>query len=255
MALSISFSAVVPSQDYHVLIWSLSEHDPSWAVRITRGHTEQGPHDVVIVAALPTTATRIVDDLLPDTQRRWVGYTYRLHVIDTSTGDAVKTATASTPSPDSPYALRLADLIRRRLRESHGQPWHFLHRKNSGQRCPDCYDTARRRRTASQCDTCYNTTYVHGYDIPYPVFISAFPSAEAIQKNIFAEVEPSQTTLWTSNDPDLSVGDLLIEENNRRWRVVQINDNEYRRSVFRQNILADEVSQDDVVFDLSLIHI
>ena len=242
-----------PSRRYNVIQYAWTGDEPlpdDVTIRIVRGENAQ-QQDTVVISGISPSQARIVDDDLPPQNRLWQRLYYRVGVFRGNT--LLAQVVSPTGDVTSPYALHLADVVRTHLRKTHGRTWHFFRRKTHGIRCPDCYDKDMRRRTKSNCATCYNTTYVDGYDPPIPVCIGALPSAEAVEKGIFAEVEHSSTTLWITNDPDVHRGDLFIEPGNRRWRVARMQPREYKRTRYRQDILADEIKKDDILFTLSVL--
>ena len=82
------------------------------------------------------------------------------------------------------------------------------------------------------------------------VYLGTLPAAEVIQKQIFADIAISNTTFWITNELDARNGDVFVENNNKRWRVVEVHNREYRRTVYRQDLRVDECSPDDIIFQL-----
>ena len=188
-------------------------------------------------------------------RRRWEDTFYKVVIKRVRTGEddeILESEIHGAMEGVSPYAVQLASICRMRLRQVTGQRWWYYRRKTSGPRCRTCYDTTRKRVTKSNCRACYGTTYEGGYDPRQQLYLGTLPAQEMIQKQIFADIEASATAFWTTNEYDIHIGDLLVEHNNRRWKVTEVNNREYQRTMYRQDLRVDEVSPDDIVFQIPL---
>jgi len=127
-----------------------------------------------------------------------------------------------------------------------------------GQRCPHCYDgsdkgkghTSQRQR--SHCLTCYGTTYVRGYFDPIEIFIQIDPSAKSNQVLPMAERQQSDTSARLPNFPLVKPRDIIVETENRRWRVVRMTPTERLRSVVHQELVLHEIAKGDIEFQLPI---
>lgn len=219
-------------------------------IRITRGNTWEGPHNEVVADNLPGDTFYIFDDDVPPPAKRWERVVYRVEVIDRDTGNTLAQQ-AATAADIFPFGIVLADKHRNFLKSTHGKALYHLERKTQGIRCSACYHPIRRRIQSSDCEKCYGTAYEGGYNDPYLTNVGVILATEAIRKEIFAEIEPSQTRIWASNDPVIRSGDIFIEKDvNKRWQVVDINPRAYRGTLYRQDCLIDEIDPDESVFKL-----
>ena len=235
---------LIPSTSFLAIHWDLEGYDSPSTVRITIKRSGKRS----LLADLPGTARCFVDENLPD-RNRWPRLKYTIEASDGRTGERATAVARPTP-PEDTRGLAWADQLRLRLDTTHGTPCWHLPKKSFGDRCPSCYDVVRKRVVRSDCEVCYGTTFVGGYDDPESLNISFSASAEVRKKASFADLEPSQSVCWLANYPDMRPGDLVIEPENRRWNVVNVENYEYLRTRIRQVCLLDEVSPTDVQFQI-----
>lgn len=183
------------------------------------------------------------------TQRKWPAFEYRVRIV-TADGATAYDKTVGVSRKKDPLGLALSDQVRKIVQQVTGIPVWFLSKKTWGDRCPTCFDEVRQRTGQGHCATCFGTTFTGGYGAPLPTHVSFSPNQEQIQQAGFAEIEPSQATIYLSHWPNLSVGDLLIEEDNRRWRVIQVQNTERLRTTFHQMAVVDEVESTSIEFSI-----
>jgi hypothetical protein len=125
-----------------------------------------------------------------------------------------------------------------------------------GQRCPNCYDgpdrgkgfTSQRRR--SRCVTCYDTSFVRGYHSPIEIFMQIDPSDQAVQTLPVGETQQTDTSARLPNFPQLKPRDIIVEAENRRWRVVKVKPTERLRSIIHQELVMHEITPGDIEFQI-----
>lgn len=127
-----------------------------------------------------------------------------------------------------------------------------------GQRCGNCFDgpskgkgfTSQRRR--SNCVTCYDTGFVRGYFDPIEIFMQIDPSPKAMQRLPLAERQQVDTSARLPNFPLVKPDDIIVEAENRRWRVVKVIPTERLRSVVHQELVLHEIVKGDIEFQLPI---
>ena len=60
------------------------------------------------------------------------------------------------------------------------------------------------------------------------------------------ETHPSPTVFWAGHYPKLKPRDVLVEQTNKRWRVVDVNFTEKRREIGHQIVRAVEILRGDI---------
>lgn len=135
----------------------------------------------------------------------------------------------------------------------------FIYKKqtDSKTRCPDCWDEVLKRVTKSNCQTCHGTGMigkgVGGYYNPTYTWIDYSPDPELVQTTQWGKVEPTQTDIFMSNYPRMSVGDIIFElTTDKRWRVINVRDTEKRRTKMLQIVRLDLINKDQVEYTIKV---
>lgn len=118
-----------------------------------------------------------------------------------------------------------------------------------GQRC-DCFDPNTSRRTRSQCNTCYDTGFVGGFHAPIQTYAQIDPHGKIKRHQLLADGEPIDTTARLANFPPLKPRDILVETENRRWRVGQVRVTEKLRAPIHQEVSLHMVPPTDIEYRL-----
>lgn len=109
-------------------------------------------------------------------------------------------------------------------------------RRNSGQRCPACWDDVEQLVTRHDCPTCFGTGQLGGYYPPIKVLIRYLPE---IKRNTTGEQlqEFSYTEAHMANYPKVQPGDILFEISAGRWFMVnEIEQTEIGRALVSQTL-------------------
>lgn len=228
------------------LSWQLVDPAPSYAAARIELFRSQDHSLGQRLAELPGDSHGFVDREAP-TWRLWTRLRYTVRAV---AGEEQTEAVVTLSPPGNSMGLALADQIRRLLRAQMGIACWQAPRKAFGDRCPDCYDEVRGRPTRSHCATCYDTSIRGGYGAPERLYVGFRPGEEIVEQAGFTEHADSQAVCWVANYPDLGAGDLLIEPENRRWRVVKVQPFERLRTCFRQVALVDEIERDQIEYEL-----
>jgi hypothetical protein len=101
-------------------------------------------------------------------------------------------------------------------------PVKLLIKNRSGVRCPVCWDEELQQVTKSRCLTCYSTGYTGGY-YPLDVYISFTEPgfSERFDITDVQDVQQGVTTAWAPNYPLIQSSDVIVDEFNRRFIVLQ----------------------------------
>ena len=239
-----SSSARVLSNSFMALSWKVVDPVPSYAGVTVEVFRSQGSGLGERIAELPGDADRFIDRDVP-TWRIWQRLRY---TVRASSAEREADAAFAPGRPGDQMGLALADQLRNLLVAQMGLPCWHAPRKDFGDRCPDCYDETRGRKSQSHCVKCFDTSLVGGYGQPEMTHVSFRPSEEILEQAGIMEKGESQAVCWVANYPDLAPGDLLFETENRCWKVVKVQPFERLRTCFRQVALLDEVERDQVVY-------
>ncbi len=131
------------------------------------------------------------------------------------------------------YALVLEQFTGRRA-------W-ILPVRTFGQKCPSCWDDMQGRSVRGNCPTCYSTGYARGYLAPM---------------RVFAQFEPApvgaETVVSLAFFPYVKAGDLIIEPENRRWRVSRVSQTERLRAPVKHTAFLAELQRSDIAFKIPI---
>lgn len=180
---------------------------------------------------------------------KWSDFYYAVvpYYSPTTTSGAMSTPARLTTIPDP----RAKEIIRREAlafkTRYGGKMFLVLKRKKTGTRCSACYDSIMMRRTKENCVTCYDTSWVGGYWDPIQVSgsMSAMPRQTAI--NTFGEWEPQDGFIRLGPTPVLSPQDVIIDIQNRRWRVSDIRPLEKGQYIIQQQARLTRIVNTDVI--------
>lgn len=87
---------------------------------------------------------------------------------------------------------------------------------------------------------------------PVECFLQIDPSPKAIHLSTWMEKHPGDTSARMISFPPVNPRDILVEAENRRWRVVSVSYTSRLRSVVHQELQLREVSKGDVEFSLPI---
>lgn len=182
---------------------------------------------------------------------RWRQYYYKLKVRNKANDDTVEYGpTSKTPEPDL-IAAELRRGFQLRMEEIDGRRMWILPARTFGQRC-SCWSPILKKRTRSGCITCFDTGFVRGYLSPIETWGQLDPSAKSEQRMTVGATQQSNTTGRFPFYPMLKPDDLIIEAENRRWRVVTLTQTEKGRAPIHQEVQLQEVEPKDIEFAIPL---
>jgi hypothetical protein len=238
--------------DFNEVSWDIadtSEDVLDYSLRVFRSESPMGP----FAAISPSFADRTVfiDNaiLVGD---KWRQYYYRLTVTHDLTGESEETPTASKePEPDL-VAMEIRRHMQILFRDNAGRRLWLLPSRQSGQRC-ECWAPRLGQRTRSGCPTCFDTAYVRGYYAPIETFGQIDPSPKANQTSNVGAMQQTNTTARFPYYPPLKPDDIIVELENRRWRVVSVTSTEKGRASVHQEASLHEIPRTDIEYSIPII--
>jgi hypothetical protein len=100
--------------------------------------------------------------------------------------------------------------------------WIFP-RRTFGQRCPQCYDDVLQRRIDDSCPTCWGTSFSGGYHYPVETWAQIDEPPEATEQALLEDHRQTYYfALRTGPTPELKPLDLVIDYQNRRYRIISV---------------------------------
>lgn len=116
------------------------------------------------------------------------------------------------------------EIIRREallLRRYNGSFCAFLLRRQSGDRCPECWDFTAKRKSRGNCRRCYDVGFFGGYAKPIYGFVFHWDPARTVRLTQMGEnKEQRGTDDWTTSYPVLNAGDVFALQDGTRWRIM-----------------------------------
>lgn len=247
------------SLDFLEVTWEIEDTtlDPhDFQLEIFRSESPMGPWDQV--AGPFEDRYRFVDNRV-NLLDRWRQLYYK--IVSTEKVDTANVAESDAftfhAKPDL-IAAEIQRLERLVWEEFAGRRCFIFPVRTFGYRCPHCYDGPGKgkghtsQRTRSHCLTCYGTSFVRGYFDPIEIFIQVDPSPKANQVLPIAERQQVDTSARLPNFPLVKPRDIIVETENRRWRVVRVTPTERLRSVVHQELVLHEIAKGDVEFQLPI---
>lgn len=237
--------------DFHELSWALADTTEDvldYSFQVLRSESASGPFDVLTPPFLDRYL--FVDNAI-QTGHRWRKYFYLLRVEHLQSGDKKDFGPVSKePDPDL-LAMELRRHMMLLFREFAGRRCWVLPVRTFGQRC-DCWNATLQQRRRSGCVACYDTSFVRGYLSPIETWMQIDPSPKSEQTTNTGPQQQSNTTARTPYFPEIKPRDVIVEGENRRWRVVQVSQTEQVRAAVHQELQLHEIPPKDVEFAIPL---
>lgn len=247
------------SLDFLEVTWeientTLDPHD--FQMELFRSESPHGPWD--LVAGPFEDRYRFIDNRV-NLLHRYRQLYYRIKSTEKAdtTNEVYSDAFTFHAAPDL-IAEEVQRLERLLWEEFAGRRCFVFPVRTFGQHCPHCFDgpskgkghTSQRKR--SHCLTCYGTGFARGYFDPIEIFVQIDPNSKSVQRIPITERQQSDTTARLPNFPLLKPDDIIVEAENRRWRVVKITPTERLRAIVRQELVLHELIKGDIEFQLPI---
>jgi hypothetical protein len=233
------------------LSWALGEttEDPfDYRIVVLRSESPEGPFERLGEARAD--ATSFLDDQL-QVAHRWRTYFYRLRLHHVPSGrEAELGPVAKEPEADL-VAVELRRHMNLLLREFTGRRAWLFPVRTAGPRCT-CWNAPLAQRRRSGCVTCFDTGFLHGYLAPIETWVQMEPSPKGDRVLPTGPTQPVNTSARLGYYPSVKPRDLLVEGENRRWKVVEQRAVEHGRAAVFQEVLLHEVPPKDIEFAVPL---
>ena len=181
---------------------------------------------------------------------------YRLRVVSRITHDTdyfpAQGGVKLEARPDL-VAIEMARQVNLVLQEFSGRRVWIFPRKKSGQRCSVCFDPVTQRTMKSNCPSCFGTSWAGGYYAPVAVFANILTPSDNTEHTQTNTMETEDARFSLGNYPELDEGDIVVEQENVRWRVgSRISKTSKARAMIRQNAMIHKIPKGDPEYALPI---
>lgn len=176
---------------------------------------------------------------------------YLLKIVDKVTSEEAEFGPTSQSGEPDLIALeinRQEDVL---FREFVGRRCWLFPVRTFGGYCV-CYDRVAGKPTKSNCLNCYDTGFLGGYLSPIETFIQFDPSGGTSVATPNGERQPNNSSARLISFPQVKPKDILVEAENKRWKVESVSSTQRLRSVVHQELALSKVSKGDVAFKLPI---
>lgn len=213
------------------------------------GDSPQGPYEQIGGPFLDTYSFR---DVQVSLLHKWREYFYKLKIIDRRTGESLESDPVSHGDP--PPDLLAAEIIRQEdmlWREYAGRRCWLFPKRTFGPRCT-CWDPIQNRVKRGNHLPCFGTGFLGGFMSPIECWVQIDPNPKQSQHLSIGELQPGDTTARASSYPPISPHDILVETENRRWRVMTVGGTERLRTAVHQEFSLHEIPRGDIEYALPI---
>lgn len=220
-----------------------------YTFQVLRSESSEGPFD-------PLTAEFedryiFVDRRVPNSYR-FRQFWYKIRVRRKLTGEHVDFG----PETQAAEADLVASAIRRNQQtvftQVTGRMCWLIPRRTFGARCRNCWDPGLSARKRATCNECFDTSFTRGYLNPIEVWAQVDPVVKAVQTQQNQQGQQQNTTARLTFYPLVKPGDLLVEAENLRWRVANVETSERLRAPVKQQLTMSAVQPTDIEFNIPL---
>jgi len=239
--------------DHLNLYWeTASGDDPlDYSFQILRSEARFGPYEAISGVFRDRYHYRDTTTVQLHLFRSWY-YKIRVTHVGTQVSADYPDVGVALEAPPDLQALEMARMTRLRLQEFEGRQVWIFPRRTFGQRC-SCVDSVTKSQIRSGCLTCYDVGFVGGYHYPIQAPMKIVSSTEATVAADAARFQDSPAQAKLANYPDIHEGDVVVELENIRWRVMgPINKEAKLRSTIFQQFALYRIPKDDVSYKLPI---
>lgn len=191
-----------------------------------------------------------VDGNLPQ-GNQWRALYYRIRVTQLGRGTYVSASVSQEPEADL-IALELRRHHQLLFREFAGRQCWVLPARTFGARC-SCWNPTLKQRTRSRCIACFDTGFVGGYLAPIETWVSIDPAVSNENNMNVGAAQPVNTTARTGYYPNLKPRDIIVEMENKRWRIANVSAPEHGRAQIYQELTLHLIPLGDIEYRFKVV--
>lgn len=237
--------------DRQEISWSIENTQVDvldYTFQVLRSQGQMGPYDVIS----PEFQDRyfFVDDSIPTAHRsRTIFYIIRTKHIPS--GEFVDSEPQlDMPEPDL-NTLEMRRQFQYIYKEHKGRRCWLFPVRTFGQRC-ECWDRVLQKRIKTGCKSCFDTGFLRGYMNPIECFVQIEPNPQGKQVMNTGSTEQNNTNAECGFFPYFKPDDILIEGENKRWKVISTMATENVRAPINWNLVLHEIPPRDIEYSLPL---
>lgn len=237
--------------DFHEISWSIGDTVVDvldFTFQVLRSESPSGPFDPL---SIPFEDRYLFIDNTLQQANRWRLFHYVVRVTEKRTGNTKDFGPVAHEPDADLIALELRRHVQLLMNEFAGRRCWVLPVRTFGQRC-ECWNATLQKKTRSGCRLCFDTGFVRGYLSPIEVWVQIDPSPKSQQTLNVGNAQQSNTTARLGYYPPLKPYDLIVEPENRRWKVLSVSQTEQGRAPVHQEVQLHEVPLRDVEFAIPL---
>jgi hypothetical protein len=112
---------------------------------------------------------------------------------------------------------------------------------------------ALNKKTRSHCLTCYDQGYVRGYLDPIETWADFGTSASVlVASEVGVDTQPQDAIATVPHYPPIKPNDILVESEDRRWRVTKVTRPEKGRVTIHQILTLHEIPETDIEYQIKI---
>ena len=212
------------------------------------GDSPLGPYEQV---GGPLSDTYHFRDADVSLHHRWRQYHYKLKIVHLPTGEEAMVGPTTFEAEEDLIATEINRLEDMLFREFVGRRCWLFPARTFGPLC-SCFDKTLNRMTRSNHPTCFGTGFLGGYMSPVEVFVQIDPNPKSFSATSLQEVQQNDSLARMISFPPVSPRDILVETENRRWRLLAVTTTQRLRAVVRQELKIHEIPRGDVEYELPI---
>lgn len=174
---------------------------------------------------------------------------YKLRVRHKASGAVTEVGPVSKEADPDLITTEVRKHINLLMREFAGRRCWVFPIRTFGSRCP-CRNAVLQKQRRSNCVSCFDTGYLRGYMRPIESWIQIDPNPDAEQNSAVGPNHQQSTTARLGYYPPLKPRDMIIEGENNRWRVVQVNTTQHLRASLHQEVSMHLIPHTDTEYTL-----
>jgi len=238
--------------DFHEITWELedtTEDVLDYTFQLLRSESASGPFETITP---PFEDRFIFRDNIIQVAHRWRVYYYLIRVTHKASGDTNDFGPSAKEAPPDLQAIEIRRHVNHLFREHAGRRCWLLPVRTFGQRC-ECWDPIRQKRTRSGCRLCFDTGFVRGYLSPIEIWGQIDPSPKTEQNTNVGPQHQTNTTARFGYFPAIKPRDVLVEFENKRWRVTSVTQTEKARARIHQEPVLHQIPEKDIEYTIPLL--
>lgn len=238
--------------DYLDLFWeinNISEDAYDYTLVVERSESPEGPWDQLSVEFSDRYFFR---DINVNLLNKFRHYYYRIKITKKSDSSITYSDLAQQIHRPDLIALEVRRLESLLMQEFIGKKVWFFPRRTFGQRCPNCWDKVTSQRTISSCLTCYDTSWTRGYMDPIECWMQFDPTAKHVENHQLIETQQRNASARMLFFPLAKPKDIIVEADNKRWRVERVSTTQRLRAVLHQELVLHEMPRSDIEYKIPI---